>query len=422
MHTYPRVGPLGAALLHVSCSTMPKPLCVDMLEADPVDAPVPCLLLHVAASLGDADTCAEVLASGADARFATRKARGTALHAAAEHGHVRCASALLAAGADAAAVDAKGATPLSLATEAGHTDVARLLRTHAANAGTANSGKAAAPPAAGARAMLDALDEYFFDDGGDVDAMFMAMHGDEYDDDYNEADGRAIAGDELDELLREQACGRADVNGHWLAGDAGQRQRSSSSARRVAEPVQQQQQLEVPEVPAPASFTEDVVACVLMLAVLCSLVWGVRRRDGRQQRRRAAGAGGGASWREAAGDAWGALVEERAGAGAAMLRRVHRVCDAFAALFRAAPPQSQPQPARGAAPDAGDDADGTAAGGGGDGRRAPAAQGAWSSQCIGCHCCSAAAATTTAAAGGAARCRAAAAACRRGCWRRRSGA
>jgi ankyrin repeat protein len=501
-HAFPRLREHGTGLLLHCCSCIPTSHCSELLEADPPHAPVPSMLIHMAAASADADTCEELLSSGADARYVTRISRRTALHAAAEHDNAGCAAALLTAGADVAAADAKGATPLSLATAGGHADMVRLLRAHAARGSTLDREESEAETAlrmavwngdvARATALLDrgvALDvphsnglsllhhaaqagsvevvTLLLARGADAGArdsfgnvplhhaahaghaslvpLLLAAAG-------AEVDARGVkrrtplhvaaAADQVD-VVRALLAGGAstttdDVEGLTAAHHALQNAHVASfkllvqhaaphvaaapgfdkrlracfaaggtddesaacaplellvgaavnkqprphasrrdSARRATTAVPP------PEVPAAPSFAEDMVACALMLAVVCALVWGMRRRGGRQQRRaaarpRAGGAGGGAaSWREAAGDAWDALVEEAAGAAAATLRRVRRLCDAFAALFRSAPPpqQQQPHPARGAAPDAGDDAVGAAAvaaaGGARRRRRAP---------------------------------------------------
>jgi cytohesin len=126
-HAFPAVRARGAALLYDACNRMPVRQCVEVVEADPVGTPVPALLLHLAAGTGDTGTCEELLASGADARYATRVSRRTPLHAAAEHGHAGCAAALLGAGADDFASDAQDDTPYALALQGGHADVFTLM-------------------------------------------------------------------------------------------------------------------------------------------------------------------------------------------------------------------------------------------------------------------------------------------------------
>jgi ankyrin repeat protein len=226
MHAYPRMRHSGVTLLYGMCRSSEAHECAMLLQGEPGE-PVPTLMLFFAALLGKVDALRGALASGADVHAANRVTGQTALHAAAAEDCADCVAALLEAGADAMARDVNGNTPLSIATEAGHAHVVRLLqgsKPHGgvdSKAGTAKRGKAAAapPPAApraGAPAPRIALDDdHILDDEGDADvALFTAKPGGYYD----AASGRAIVGAELDEVLRQQMRGlvAADSDGDGL--------------------------------------------------------------------------------------------------------------------------------------------------------------------------------------------------------------
>lgn len=80
-----------------------------------------------AAKTGNAGLLSQVLAEGANPRFAEPQQQNTALHLAAKVGSAPCIELLLRAGADANATNSVSATPLIYAAQQGHLDAARAL-------------------------------------------------------------------------------------------------------------------------------------------------------------------------------------------------------------------------------------------------------------------------------------------------------
>lgn len=85
------------------------------------------VLLTAAAALGDTDTLARLLASGADVELADHDGR-TALHAAAAAGQRAAVELLLARGARTDRTDHRARTALDVALDRGHPELADLLR------------------------------------------------------------------------------------------------------------------------------------------------------------------------------------------------------------------------------------------------------------------------------------------------------
>lgn len=85
------------------------------------------LTLHTAASAGDSEALAVLLAAPGCAVNALDSAHRTALHLAAGYGEVACVTALLAANADPDVVDSKGNTCLHFAAGYGRSEVVALL-------------------------------------------------------------------------------------------------------------------------------------------------------------------------------------------------------------------------------------------------------------------------------------------------------
>jgi ankyrin repeat protein len=107
-----------------------------------------------AANCGDARSCRQLAAAGANVDAADTSARWTALHWGAVNGHVAACAALLEAGAGADARSALGWTPLMVAAANANPAIARLLLAGGASAALADStGRTALHHAAGAGAL-----------------------------------------------------------------------------------------------------------------------------------------------------------------------------------------------------------------------------------------------------------------------------
>jgi ankyrin repeat protein len=86
--------------------------------------------LHIAAERGHVDVVGTLLARGADLKAVTSYNYWTALHNAAFRGDSSVVELLLAKGAEVEPTDKKGRTPLDLAEEIGHAEIAEMLRRH----------------------------------------------------------------------------------------------------------------------------------------------------------------------------------------------------------------------------------------------------------------------------------------------------
>ena len=89
--------------------------------------------LHGAARTGQLAIAELLIAKGSDVNAKDRITGGTPLHYAAAFGHTPVAELLIAGGADVNSKDKDGKTPLRLATDKGHKDLAKLLGQHAAD-------------------------------------------------------------------------------------------------------------------------------------------------------------------------------------------------------------------------------------------------------------------------------------------------
>ena len=100
-------------------------------EVPPESSELP-LSLQEAATIGDVDLVRTLIEHGTDVDSVEDSFLKTALHLSAMRGHKDVVELLIASGADVNARDNQGQTPLQIAKDGGHTEIAELLRKHRA--------------------------------------------------------------------------------------------------------------------------------------------------------------------------------------------------------------------------------------------------------------------------------------------------